>query len=254
MVKSLFCLMLLLVAAEDEVSEEVKQHREQVARAARMYRIEVYESFRLDRDEYNRRREIGDAIESAWRSCDQTAQQAELATKWFEESRELVFDQGAKAEFAAAPELPAKIVPEETPANPSLVSAEGAAAVSAEAQTTSAPASESQPLTGDSNSTAADAAASTAAPATEQSAPPAAETPAAASTELLNSIGQAIAEGAAAAVSTSEGSSETAEATPALTPMPMEREIPKANKSEKKKTRSSKSKNTKKSAQGAKAK
>jgi hypothetical protein len=198
-----------------------------------MYRIEVYESFRLNRDEYNRRRALGDEVVSSWEKCDQSTEQAEQVVRWFEDSRGLVAEDGASAQFAAAPELPVK--PEEQPVDKTLVSTESPDAP--EAATT--PASESTPPIAPPAPTteAPEASAAPAAPSAEPTAGP----------TLLNAVGKALVQAATEAAKPEAEKSESttpADEKPAITPMPLERAAPQAKKSSK-----TSKKATKKSAQ-----
>jgi|GEM_PF-3445783 len=64
-------------SAHDESPED------SVERAARKYRIGVYERFRLDRAEYDRRRALGDRVMDAWRSAGSPRDQAPIVASWF---------------------------------------------------------------------------------------------------------------------------------------------------------------------------
>jgi hypothetical protein len=56
--------------------------------AACLYRISIYEAYRLNRDEYNARREVSDRLSQALERADVSPAQRQLAIQWFESARD----------------------------------------------------------------------------------------------------------------------------------------------------------------------
>jgi hypothetical protein len=69
--------------------------------AARLYRVEVYNTFRLDRMEFERRREIGEQLWTAFDKAGRPAAQRQAVIDWFTTARE-----GQPADLPPIPELP----------------------------------------------------------------------------------------------------------------------------------------------------
>jgi hypothetical protein len=84
MTSLLVCLTSMIGAGQDKPSPIASPS---VEHAARLYRIAVYDSFRLDRPEYNLRREAGDFL---WQVYEKSAKSPEVAAEtlaWFDAAR-----------------------------------------------------------------------------------------------------------------------------------------------------------------------
>ena len=58
-----------------------------VEKAAREFRIQVYESFRETRDEHDARRALGNELLTTWNKARQPARHREAVLRWFEEAK-----------------------------------------------------------------------------------------------------------------------------------------------------------------------
>ncbi len=84
-VVSLAVSVLSLLGAGQQVSETAELSVEQ---AARLYRIEVYNTFRNDRAEYDHRRAQGEQVWAAFDAAGQPQQHRSTVTQWFVAARE----------------------------------------------------------------------------------------------------------------------------------------------------------------------
>ena len=75
---------------------------ESVEEAARAYRIQVYQTFRLDREEFDRRRAEWRRLEEAWYAAGKPDSDAALLVDWLEEATE----QSTADSQGPLPELP----------------------------------------------------------------------------------------------------------------------------------------------------
>jgi len=71
--------------------------------AARLYRIQVYDTFRLQRDEFDRRRELGDQLLRAYEKSEQSEVERAAVVRWFAAAREASLP-GATNELPPIPE------------------------------------------------------------------------------------------------------------------------------------------------------
>jgi hypothetical protein len=76
-----------------------------VDQAARLYRLEIYQTFRTDRREYEARRETGDKILTAFRKLESPDAQREEVLQWFSTAR----DASLAGQVRTLPQLPAFI-------------------------------------------------------------------------------------------------------------------------------------------------
>jgi hypothetical protein len=118
-----------------------------VERAAREYRIRIYERYRLRRDQYDLHREAGEALMRAWIAAGQPAKSRQAVVGWYQRA----------ADLAAPNQLPP------LPLMPSLATNRGAPASSAPKQAAGPPAA---PSPDRATSRASEAAASPPAPGT----------------------------------------------------------------------------------------
>lgn len=98
-VVSLAASVLSLSGAGQPASETADLSAEH---AARLYRIEVYNTFRNDRSEYDHRRALGDQVWSAYETAGQPQHHRSTVTQWFIAAREA----STPAQIGALPELP----------------------------------------------------------------------------------------------------------------------------------------------------
>jgi hypothetical protein len=70
--------------------------------AARLYRVETYNAFRLDRAEFERRRELGDQVWSSFDKAGRSAEHRQAVVDWFTAAREATIHD----ELPALPVLP----------------------------------------------------------------------------------------------------------------------------------------------------
>jgi hypothetical protein len=80
MTQYLICAVVFMGLGETSDSTT----NEDVARFARGYRIHVYETFRLDRTEYDARRSAGDELWQWWEAAGHPADYRQVVTNWFE--------------------------------------------------------------------------------------------------------------------------------------------------------------------------
>lgn len=106
------------------LSAQVAQYRPapdaEVERAARDYRIQVYETFRTQRDEYNARREVGDKLLSDWRAAYQPHEYRADVLAWFRQAKQFSLEGeiAGLPEPPYLPEAPRAIAGEQNPAAP----------------------------------------------------------------------------------------------------------------------------------------
>jgi hypothetical protein len=90
-----------------------------VEREFRLYRIQVYNSYRLMRPEYDRRRRAGEVAYEAWNKAGGQAHQAELLVQWFRTAR-MVSQPQMLAALPPMPAFPGAIVVAPPPAKASV--------------------------------------------------------------------------------------------------------------------------------------
>jgi len=94
-------------------AEEPAPLDQDVANAARYFRIQVYHSFRYNRGEYNRHRAAGDNVLSQWKEADQPAGARDAVIQWFEQARHAAY---TGAQLPTAPDVDAaRFTPEGSP-------------------------------------------------------------------------------------------------------------------------------------------
>jgi len=98
-VVSLAVSVLSLLGAGQPVSETTELSAEH---AARLYRIEVYNTFRNDRNEYDQRRALGDQVWAAFDAAGQPQHHRSTVTQWFIAAREV----STPSQVGALPALP----------------------------------------------------------------------------------------------------------------------------------------------------
>lgn len=83
MLKSLLyaALFIVLMSAVAPASDDVQP--DPIQDAAREYRIWTYDNFRLDRDQYDRRRQAADELLQRWTEAGSRASQGEVVVSWF---------------------------------------------------------------------------------------------------------------------------------------------------------------------------
>ncbi|MDX1961521.1 MAG: hypothetical protein SFX18_00120 [Pirellulales bacterium] len=75
------------VAGQSPPPTELNNAASALETAARDYRIEIYNAFRHQRGEYNRRRQIGADLLAAWAAAGQPADRVDELRNWFEQAR-----------------------------------------------------------------------------------------------------------------------------------------------------------------------
>lgn len=100
-------LVSLLIAAATPFSPATafsapQQGDEEIERAARDYRIQVYNAFHRDRSEYNSRSEAGSRVLSGYRQSGRRPEHAEILDSWFAEAR----DASSLGQIRPLPKLP----------------------------------------------------------------------------------------------------------------------------------------------------
>jgi hypothetical protein len=95
-----FSMVALLVAL---FGEELPLPKVEITpeHAARLYRVEVYNAFRLDRTEFQRRRELGDQLWTSFDKAGRPAEHRQAVIDWFTAASEATL-----SELPALPELP----------------------------------------------------------------------------------------------------------------------------------------------------
>ncbi|MEQ8786675.1 MAG: hypothetical protein RIC55_10270 [Pirellulaceae bacterium] len=116
MLHLIVCSALLLGASPSESEPERSAEQSGVSqtdveRAARDYRIQVYDSYRLDRDEYDARREAGDRLLEGFIAAGNPRAYQDEVIDWFRTSQQLSRD----GEAAPLPDLPT--LPDPLPEN-----------------------------------------------------------------------------------------------------------------------------------------
>jgi hypothetical protein len=107
MLHLIVCSALLLGASDDGV-ERTGVAQSDVERAARDFRIQVYESYRLDRPEYDARRKAGDRLLDQFIAAGSPKAYQQEVLDWFHTSKELSHSKES-AELPELPELPAAL-------------------------------------------------------------------------------------------------------------------------------------------------
>jgi hypothetical protein len=107
MLHLIVCSALLLGASDGGV-ERMGVAQSDVERAARDFRIQVYQSYRLDRPEYDARREAGDRLLERFVDAGNPKAYQEDVLNWFRTSEELSRSDES-AELPELPELPAAL-------------------------------------------------------------------------------------------------------------------------------------------------
>ena len=99
-----FSMAALLVAL---FGEELPLPKVEIApeHAARLYRVEVYNAFRLDRAEFERRRELGEQVWNSFDKAGRPAEHRQAVVDWFTAAREASLNE-IPGELPALPELP----------------------------------------------------------------------------------------------------------------------------------------------------
>ncbi|MCH7726858.1 MAG: hypothetical protein IH991_10305 [Planctomycetes bacterium] len=113
MMKSITCICVLLWSTaicahdpEQEAAAKEKDAKENaVAKAARRFRIDTYERYRLQREIYNTRRAMGNQMIESWEASAQTQDDLDQAVNWLDRVR--ILDQVAA--FPPMPELPIQV-------------------------------------------------------------------------------------------------------------------------------------------------
>ncbi|WP_145058944.1 hypothetical protein [Lignipirellula cremea] len=134
--------LAILLAGAGAVKEESKPTAK-VERAARHYRIELYNQYRFDRAEYDRHLEAVQDLLSAWKDGEHTDANADAAIAWLEGSHDAVLS--GQNEMLALPTIPPAV--KEQPAEEGFVASPAVDAVRNTAVSTGAP---HGPLTSDS--------------------------------------------------------------------------------------------------------
>ena len=94
----LICAALFLGSAEATETNS----REDVNRAARTYRIHIYETYRLNRKEYDVRRAAADKLSKWWEDAGNPEEYQQVVQSWFEEA----LHSGSDQFVLQLPELP----------------------------------------------------------------------------------------------------------------------------------------------------
>ena len=81
----LICAALLLGAAESTETNSNESPRVDVSQAARTYRIHIYETYRLNREEYDVRRAAADELSTWWQDAGNPEEYEQVVLSWFEE-------------------------------------------------------------------------------------------------------------------------------------------------------------------------
>jgi hypothetical protein len=109
---TIVCIALLLSApaetnadAKANIDAEQASAVREIERAARDFRIQVYESFRLERDQYDAFRTAGDELLEGWTKAGRPIAYREDVLRWFREATELSLA-GGSASLPGLPELP----------------------------------------------------------------------------------------------------------------------------------------------------
>ena len=89
---SILALLIMLGGLADWKSLQAFEQQEAVKRAARRYRMQVFETFRADRLEYDRRVRIGNQILQQWESRGEPKDQAERLVDWFSQASKATED------------------------------------------------------------------------------------------------------------------------------------------------------------------
>ena len=87
-----------------------------VKREFRFFRIQVYNSFRSARPEYDRRRAAGDEALTAWKQAGGQSHQAEALITWYRDAKAASLP-GAISDLPPLPEFPAALAVAPAPAN-----------------------------------------------------------------------------------------------------------------------------------------
>jgi hypothetical protein len=114
MIKPLLGLTLLIGFPAPAASTLGQEREVTVEQAAREYRIQIYERFRLDRDQYNLHREAGDELLRIWRAAGAPAERREAVVQWYEGAAETAL----ASRVSSLPPLPVLEVPNPVEASP----------------------------------------------------------------------------------------------------------------------------------------
>ena len=109
-VVSLAVSVLSLLGAGQPASETTELSAEQ---AARLYRIEVYNTFRNDRNEYDQRRALGNQVWAAYETAGQPQHHRSTVTQWFIAAREV----STPSQIGVLPALPDLTRPDQVTSN-----------------------------------------------------------------------------------------------------------------------------------------
>ena len=88
MMKALLSLTTLLVFPTPVALADPQESELTVEQAAREYRIQVYERFRLTRDQYDSYRDAGDELLRLWRVGGEPAERSAEVVEWYQQAAE----------------------------------------------------------------------------------------------------------------------------------------------------------------------